>query len=149
MKIIMFLAAVLMAGAAVAAPLGLTVQDGVLQKDGKAYRGVGINYFDCFLRVLANGTNTSYDAGFKVLADHHIPFARFCATGFWPRDMKLYQTDRAEYFRRLDGIVRSAEKHGVGLIPSLFWHTSCVPDLVGEPVGEWANPKSKTCAWMR
>ena len=148
MKIIMLLAAVLVT-VAQGAPLGLTVQDGVLQKDGKAYRGVGINYFDCFLRTLANGTNTSYDAGFQTLADYHIPFARFCATGFWPRDMQLYRTDRAEYFRRLDGIVKSAEKHGVGLIPSLFWHTSCVPDLVGEPVGEWANPKSKTCAWMR
>jgi hypothetical protein len=125
------------------------VQDGVLLKDGRPYRGIGINYFDCFLRVLANGTNTSYDAGFQTLAAYQIPFARFCATGFWPRDMKLYQTDRAEYFRRLDGVVRSAEKRGIGLIPSLFWHAACVPDLVGEPVGEWANPQSKTCAWMR
>ncbi|MCX7007810.1 MAG: cellulase family glycosylhydrolase, partial [Kiritimatiellaeota bacterium] len=148
MKKIILLVAMLVA-VAQAAPLGLTVQDGVLLKDGKLYRGVGINYFDCFLRVLANGTNTSYDADFQTLAAYHIPFARFCATGFWPRDMKLYQTDRAEYFRRLDGVVKSAEKHGVGLIPSLFWHTSCVPDLVGEPVGEWANPQSKTCAWMR
>jgi len=154
-KISLFwLAAALVAGScpilpARAASPGLSVQDGVLVKAGQPYRGIGINYFDCFLRTLANGTNTSYDAGFKTLADYHIPFARFCATGFWPRDMKLYQADRAEYFRRLDGIVRSAEQHGVGLIPSLFWQEACVPDLVGEPVGEWANPKSKTCAWMR
>ncbi len=149
MKNFLFLSMVLLAGAAVAAPLGLTVQDGVLLKADKPYRGIGLNYFDCFLRVLANGTNTSYDAGFQVLADHHIPFVRFCATGYWPRDMKLYRTDRAEYFRRLDGVVKSAERHGVGLIPSLFWHTACVPDLVGEPVGEWANPQSRTSAWMR
>ncbi len=149
MKKLALLMAAVLGAAAHAGPPGLTVQDGVLLKDGKPYRGVGINYFDCFLRTLPNGTNTSYDAGFKTLAEYHIPFARFCATGFWPRDMQLYQSDRAEYFRRLDGIVRSAEKHSVGLIPSLFWHTSCVPDLVGEPVGAWADPQSKTCTWMR
>jgi endo-1,4-beta-mannosidase len=63
--------------------------------------------------------------------------------------MRLYQQDRPKYFRRLDGVVRSAEKHGVGLIPSLFWSYSCVPDLVGEPMDQWANPESKTQAWMR
>jgi hypothetical protein len=118
-------------------------------KEGKPFRGIGVNYFDCYLRTLKNGEDTSYDAGFATLAEKGIPFARFCATGFWPRDMKLYQTDRAEYFRRLDGVVKSAEKHGVGLVPSLFWLNSCVPDLVGEPMDAWANPASKTGAWMR
>jgi hypothetical protein len=118
-------------------------------KDGKPFRAIGVNYFDCFLRTLKSGDDTSYDTGFGTLAEKGIPFARFCATGFWPRDMKLYQTDRAEYFRRLDGVVKSAEKHGVGLVPSLFWLSSCVPDLVGEPMDEWANPSSKTRAWMR
>lgn len=118
-------------------------------KDGKPYRGIGINYFDCFLRTLKAGDDTSYDAGFATLAAKGIPFARFCATGFWPKDMELYREDRAEYFRRLDGVVDSAKKHGVGLIPSLFWLYSCVPDLVREPMDQWANPQSQTQAWMR
>ena len=118
-------------------------------RDGKPYRGIGVNYFDCFLRTLNNGEDTSYEAGFATLAAKGIPFARFCATGFWPRDMKLYQTDRAEYFRRLDGVVKSAEKNGIGLVPSLFWYHACVPDLVGEPMDQWGNPQSKTHAWMR
>lgn len=118
-------------------------------RNGKPYRGIGINYFDCFLRTLKNGDDTSYDAGFATLAAKGIPFVRFCATGFWPKDMELYQRDRAEYFCRLDGVVKSAEKHGVGLVPSLFWYFSCVPDLVGEPMDQWANPQSKTQAWMR
>jgi endo-1,4-beta-mannosidase len=63
--------------------------------------------------------------------------------------MILYQTGREEYFRRLDGVVRSAEKHGIGLVPSLFWYYACVPDLVGEPCDQWGNPQSKTHAWMR
>jgi hypothetical protein len=118
-------------------------------KEGKPFRGIGVNYFDCFLRTLKSGADTSYDAGFATLAEKGIPFARFCATGFWPRDMALYRTDRAEYFRRLDEVVKSAQKRGVGLVPSLFWLSSCVPDLVGEPMDQWANPSSKTQAWMR
>ena len=118
-------------------------------KDGKPFRGIGINYFDCFLRTLKKSDDTSYDAGFATLAAKGIPFVRFCATGFWPKDMRLYRDDRAEYFRRLDGVVASARTHGVGLIPSLFWLYSCVPDLVGEPMDQWANPQSKTQAWMR
>jgi hypothetical protein len=115
-------------------------------KNGKPYRGIGINYFDCFLRTLNKAEDTSYDAGFATLAAKGIPFARFCATGFWPRDMKLYQTDRAEYFRRFDGVVKSAEKHGIGLVPCLFWLYSCFPDLVGEAMDQWGNPQSKTHA---
>jgi hypothetical protein len=104
------------------ASVGLTNgPDATVLKDGELYQGGGVNYFDCFLRTLNDGNDTSYDAGFAKLAAKGIPFARFCATGFWPRDMKLYQTDRAEYFRRLDGVVKSAEKHGIGLVPSLFW----------------------------
>jgi hypothetical protein len=131
-------------------PPGLTVgPNATVLKDGKPFRGIGINYFSCFLRTLKDGDDTSYDAGFATLADKDIPFVRFCATGFWPRDMKLYVNDRAEYFRRLDAVVASARQHGVGLIPSLFWYYACVPDLVGEPMDQWANPKSKTQAWMR
>jgi hypothetical protein len=117
--------------------------------DRKPFCGIGVNYFDCFLRTLHDGDDTSYDAGFATLATKGIPFVRFAATGFWPSDMKLYIENRDEYFRRLDGVVRSAEKHGVGLVPSLFWYYACVPDLVGEPMDQWANPQSKTQAWMR
>jgi endo-1,4-beta-mannosidase len=118
-------------------------------RDGKPYRGIGVNYFDCFLRTLKSGDDTSYDAGFATLAQKDIPFARFCATGFWPSDMKLYAENRPEYFRRLDGVVASARKHDIGLVPSLFWSYSCVPDLAGESIDQWANPQSKTHAWMR
>src|SRR5215469_18428971 len=74
----------------------------VVLKDGKPYRAIGVNYFDCFLRTLKDGNDASYDEGFAVLEARGIPFVRFCATGFWPKDMRLYQTNRDEYFRRLD-----------------------------------------------
>ena len=123
--------------------------DGRLVKDGKPFRAIGVNYFSCFYRTLGNATDTSYDKGFEVLSREGIPFVRFAATGFWPKDMALYRTDREEYFRRLDAVVASAEKHGIGLIPSLFWNYSCVPDLVGEPMDQWGNPQSKVHDWMR
>jgi len=129
--------------------LGLSSRDGMLLKDGTPYRGIGVNYFDAFARTLADPNDTSYDAGFRVLAEHKIPFARFMCTGYWPAEMKLHQQDEETYFKLLDGVVRSAEKHGVGLIPSLFWYMPMAPDLVGEPCDQWGNPASKTHEFMR
>jgi hypothetical protein len=128
---------------------GLTVENGVLLRRGKPYRGIGVNYVDAFERTLQDGTCTNYDDGFRVLAQHGIQLARICGGGFYPSEMKLYVTNRAEYFRRFDGVVRSAETHGVGLIPSFFWHRSGVPDFVGEPCDQWGNPQSRTHAFMR
>ena len=121
----------------------------MLRKDGAPYRGIGVNYFDAFSRTLANPADTSYRQGFAELAKLKIPFARFMACGFWPKDWKLYLEDKEQYFKLMDGVVRAAEESGVGLIPSLFWHSQAVPDLVGEPRDQWGNPSSKTHAFMR
>ena len=139
-----------------AGPPGVTVdRAGHLAQYGQPVRAIGVNYFSAFLRTLRGGkgtqgsTDRSYDEGFRTLAQYDIPFARFAATGFWPADMRLYQEDREQYFRRLDAVVESARRHGVGLIPSLFWHNSLVPDLVGEPCDQWGNRASKTLQFMR
>lgn len=128
---------------------GLTVNQGVLFKAGRPWRGIGVNYFNAFSRHLADANNTSYEKGFAQLAEANIPFVRLAGCGFWPRDQKLYFDNPEEFFRRFDDVVRSAEKHGIGLIPSLFWLTSTVPDLVGEDVRQWGNPRSKTHEHMR
>jgi len=129
---------------------GVTVDaEGRLTKDGRPLRAIGVNYFSAFLRTLKSADDKSYDAGFAALAEHKIPFARFAATGFWPADMKLYREDKAAYFQRMDAVVKSAEQHGVGLVPSLFWQLAMVPDLVDEPCGQWGNPASKTHEFMR
>lgn len=131
-------------------PPGLSVaSDGSLRLAGKPFRGIGVNYYDAFARTLAEPMRTNYDAGFRVLAGQGIPFARFSAGGYWPKEWSLYRTNRSEYFARLDAVVRSAEHHGVGLIPSLFWLVSTVPDLMGEPCEQWGNPASRTQAFMR
>ncbi len=131
-----------------AAPLRVD-ENGFLVRDGARYRAIGINYFGAFVDTLRDPADLSYDEGFRVLAEHEIPFARFLACGFWPNEYALYQSDKEAYFTIMDGVVTSAEAHGVGLIPSLFWTVATVPDVVGEPVGAWGDAASKTRAFMR
>jgi hypothetical protein len=136
--------------ASAAAAPGLSTDDrGELLLNGVRFRGIGVNYYDAFVRTLGEIPLTNYDAGFRELAARKIPFARFSAGGFWPREWALYQTNRSGYFARLDGVVRSAERHHVGLIPSLFWQTSTIPDLVGEPCSRWGDTRSRTIAFLR
>nr|HQH53191.1 hypothetical protein [Candidatus Hydrogenedentota bacterium] len=103
-------------------PPGLSVsKEGVLLKDGQPYRGIGVNYFNAFLRRVQNPQDTSYREGFKTLSGKGIPFARFAACGFWPVEWRLYREDKEAYLKLLDDVVRTAEEAGVGLIPSMFW----------------------------
>jgi len=133
-----------------AAATGLSVgEHGELRLRGVPFHGIGVNYYDAFTRTLGESPRTNYDAGFRELAARKIPFARFSAGGFWPRDWGFYQTNRSEHFARLDGVVKSAERHGIGLIPSLFWHLSVVPDLVGEPCNRWGDTNGRTIVFMR
>ncbi len=144
---VVFLASTLVSAAG---DIGLSVNErGELLLGAAPFHGIGVNYYDAFVRTLEHPSRTSYDAGFRELASRRIPFARFSAGGYWPQDWILYRTNRAVYFKRLDGVVRSAEKHGVGLIPSFFWHLSAVPDIVGEPCNRWGDTNSRTIAFLR
>ena len=122
---------------------------GGLLLNGKLFRGIGVNYYDAFARLLEDGKISEVEAGFRVLASNQIPFIRFSACGYWPVNWGLYQTNRTEYFARLDKVVKLAEAHRIGLIPSLFWHQPTISDLVGEPVNQLGNASSKTVEFMR
>ena len=129
---------------------GLRVDDdGRILKEGAPVYAIGVNYMDAFTRCLENPEDRSYREGFALLAAHDIPFARLNFGGFYPVGWKGYQTDKAGYFSRLDDVVRAAEEAGVGLVPSLFWWSACIPDIVGEPRNRWGDPKSKTHAFMK
>ena len=128
---------------------GLSVKDGVLTLAEKPYRGIGANYFDLFYRTLTRHGDKSYEEGLRQLSQAGIPFVRFSCGGFWPIDWDLYSRDTGSYFTLLDGVVRAAEKHRIGLIPSLFWHIATVPDLVGEHVDQLGNSDSRTIAFIR
>ncbi len=128
----------------------LTVQsDGALRLNNRPFTGVGVNYYSAFERVLDKSSDTTCDAGFEALGRWGVPFARLDISGYWPVKLNLFFTNRVEYFRRLDGVVASAERHGVGLIPSLFWTTFAIPDLAGERHDQMAVSNSVTRQMMR
>lgn len=132
------------------ASLGLTVDSrGVLIRNGAPYRGVGVNYYDAFLRTLRNPDDVSYREGFAQLGAHGIPFARIAAGGYTGKDLQLYLTNREAYFQKLDAVIQSAEKSNVGLIASVFWSIAAVSEAVHEPRERWGDGQSETRKFMR
>ena len=146
MRLVPVLLAPLMLGSLAAAPVA--VREGRLWQEGRPLRAVGVNYCDLFQELIGKGESDRTLRGLRYLGERKIPFVRFWCCGFWPSDWTLYQTDREEYFRRLDRVVRTAEEAGVGLVPSLFWRIHTVPDLVDEFTDAWADPHSRTRALM-
>ena len=140
-------AAVILASAAAAD--GLTVTDGELVRDGVAFRAVGVNYYDGFLRHLRDGNDTSFEAGMAELGRRGIPLARFNAGGFFADDWDLYRSDPTEYFNRMDRFVDSARSAGVGLVPSLFWNSDEIAAIFGETRTAWTDVNSQTRAFAR
>lgn len=137
------------AAAANAAPKGLYLENGRLMKDGHAYAGIGANYQALFGRLILDKNDDSSLANLHRLADKGIPFVRFPACGFWPKGWQLYLDDPAEYFRRMDRVVRAAEEDKIGLIPSLFWRLATVSQLVGEAPSKLGDNKSKGIAFIK
>jgi len=132
------------------APMGLYLDNGTLMRGGEPYRGMGMNYAQCFWQLLKNPENRDFIEGFRILReDYDIPFIRFAASPYHPGDWKLYAENPEEYFRRMDLIVGEAEKRGLGLIPSLFWWLPAVGDWCEEPLGEMGNPQSRTRTFYR
>lgn len=131
---------------------GLSVSaSGQLLLNGEPYRAIGVNYFNAFSRTLGAGqqSDTSYRKGLAYLKERNIPFVRFSINGYWPKSWGRYLRNPDAYFQQLDAFVAAAEEFGIGLIPSFFWHTPTVPDLVGEPVNRWGDTGSKTHELMR
>jgi hypothetical protein len=108
-----------------------------------------MNYFSLFCWYLDHPQDTSFRGSLATLKHYGIPFVRFNAGGFYPSDYQLYKQDPQRYWQLMDDVVLAAGEKGVGLVPSMFWASLTVPDLVGEPLSEWGNPDSKTIAWMR
>ena len=128
---------------------GLVAADGGFTRDGAAYGGVGVNYYDGFLRHLRDGNDTSFVAGLQGLAESDIPFARFNAGGFRTNDWTLYRNDPAAYFERMDRFFDAAADAGVDLVPSLFWTADGIAALNGDTPDAWNDANSATRAFAR
>jgi len=131
-------------------PPGLTVRDGQLLRHDKPFRAMGINYFTCLVDHLRDPREAQFIEGFRILKeDYQIPFVRFMAGPYAHTGWRLYQEDKAEYFRRFDEVVAAAEAQGIGLIPSLFWYVATMPDLAGEPLSALGDRDSRCRIFMR
>lgn len=112
---------------------------------GSGPKGFGVNSFDLFLgRLLNHAGVRSPGVRLHELADLGIPFVRFPVSVFWPDEWQHYLKTPGRYFDQLDEVVWAAEKHAVGLVPTLIWNVSSVSDLCSEPVSAWADENSKT-----
>ncbi len=140
---------ILCPGTAPAASSGLYLEKGYLMKDGHRFAAVGANYYGLFGRILRDREEMSSLRNLERLAQKGVPFVRFRACGFWPKEWQLYQDDPNEYFRRLDLVVRAAEEHHIGLIPSLFWRIKTIPELLGEAPARLGESNSKSIAFLK
>ncbi len=110
---------------------------------------VGVNYFDAFYRLLRSGKDFSYQRGLKQLGERDVPFIRFSLTGFWPADLALPLRDPDLFFQRFGAFVNDARRHGVRLLPTVFWNYASLPDYFEEPLEAWGNASSKTRGAMK
>jgi Cellulase (glycosyl hydrolase family 5) len=135
------LCGILLAPAALGA--GLTVRDGVLLKDGKPYRAMGINAVGLADEILAKGKDAtrSFQA-IEYLGRRHVPFIRFWASYF--DNWKPYREDPQKYWRNMDLLVEACEKAGVSLAPTLFWNPWEIPFQFGEFRPAWLDDESQT-----
>lgn len=134
---------------------GLRVKDGAFWLNGRPCRALGVNYFDCFMRLLTEdevayqAARQRYEAGFRELKQLGLSFIRFNAGGFYPKDWRLYEQSPDVYFARLEALVRTAEREGLGLVPSLFWTFFTQSARAGEPLAALGDVNSRTHALMR
>jgi Cellulase (glycosyl hydrolase family 5). len=131
-------------------PKGLYIEKGRLYKDGRAVYAVGTNYYSLFNRTYTNRADTSGLHGLSLLAENGIPFVRFSATVYWPKEITEYmEGDSIAYWNNMDAVVKRAEKVGIGLIPSFFWTYTAIPDYLGEHLDSYMDDGSRTMAFLR
>lgn len=134
---------------------GLRIKEGAFWLKGRPCRAVGVNYFDCFTQMLVEDAAASETArqrcetGFRELKKLGIPFVRFNAGGFYPKDWRLYEEAPAVYFSRFETLVNLAEQEGLGLVPSLFWTFFTQAGRAGEPLAALGEAQSRTHELMR
>jgi hypothetical protein len=132
------------------APRGLHVEtDGTLTLAGKPFYGMGLCYYDGFLRTIRKKNYQPYIPSLQKIATGRIPFIRVPFSGFWPSELKVYQSNPEGYFREMDLFVKNCEENKIGIIADLFWTKFSVSDVVGESVNQIGNPASKTMEYAR
>ena len=148
-------------GSSQGASRGFVGREGArLMLDGREYRAIGMNTPDLFASYAGifyhlrqyfgteDAARLAMTTAVEEAGRHRIAFLRFYASGFWPKDMKLYFDDPHRYWARMDALVQLCRKNRVRLVPSVFFHVYLWPLLCDEDYAQIADPKSKTYAAM-
>ena len=127
---------------------GLYVENGVMTREGEEYVHIGVNYTGAFLNKYLKQWSNEYIEIFDLMNEYDIEYARINMGMFWPTWYAMWENDKAAYYNIMDEVVHAAEDRNIGLICSMFWHTTGVSDYFDEPANAWADPESKTRAYM-
>lgn len=122
---------------------GLINRNGKLYRHGKEYLAYGVNYYSLLTDYLVY--DIDYKKGIDTLSDNLIPYVRFNCGVYYPTEINLLEKKGADCIKK---IADYAEKKGLGLIPSLFWHCFCIPDYFDEPLNSWGISKTSTYKYM-
>ena len=117
--------------------LGLYVaDDGTLMKDGKAFYGIGVNYYNMLNRAFSSKWDVSASlSALETLAEYDVRVIRFNIAGYSYGDWDYVIKKEDRYFEALDSLADKAEELGIGLIPSFFWNQMSLSDYFDEPAG--------------
>lgn len=126
----------------------VTVDDRFVLR-GSTWRGMGVNYFDAFIRAARDTSNRTYEDGFRVLDSLNIPFARVAFSGYAWKDMWVYRENKDAYFKIMDSVVSSAKQHNLRLVPSLIWNINLPPEMTGQKLGNFGDSQSLSMRWAR
>jgi hypothetical protein len=140
------------AASAAAVPLLLPGTDVRAAAPTLPKRAIGANYFDLFYRSVYGTAMTLSTAttALSQLKAVGIPFVRFACSPYWPSEWKkTYMANPTTYLANMDVIFNAAQSVGMGLVPSMIWNFSSIPDALGEPMSAWGNASSATRTFMR
>lgn len=98
--------------------------DGTITVGGKPYYGVGVNFYDGFLRYAGARPSVSSEDTIKKIAEAEIPFMRVSFGAFRSQGNMAYITSPKTYFKYMDQFVQWAEENKVGIVATLFWSIS-------------------------
>ncbi len=125
----------------------LTVRNGQLLRDGRPYRGIGLNITAIADDVLDHGpaARDSLQA-IRLIGAEKIPFIRFWASYF--SNHVRWQSDAAKYWKHMDLLIDTCESAGLGMAPTLFWNDWSLADELDEFRYAWGDPESRTRQYM-
>lgn len=123
--------------------------EGKMMHDGKAFYGIGVNYYDLFVSCFVRGWDVQPSLrAMETLKSYRCKVIRFSTTPFYVEEYAYFEQTEA-YWRTMDAIVKKAEELEIGLLPSLFW-TYWENDYCDEPYhSAYLDKNSKTVAFIR